>query len=39
VIAVNEEYHGGLTTKTLQKLLRTYQMKEKKAEVVDEPVS
>lgn len=39
VIAVNEEFHGGLTTKTLQKLLRTYQMKEKKAEVVDEPVS
>lgn len=27
VIAINEEFHGGLTTKSLQKLLRSYQKK------------
>ncbi|MDT8322651.1 MAG: NADH-quinone oxidoreductase subunit NuoE [Bacteroidota bacterium] len=33
VIAINEEFHGGLTTKSLQKLLRSYQKREAKDEV------
>lgn len=32
VIAVNEEFHGGLTTKSVQKLLKTY--KSNKSEAV-----
>ncbi len=33
VIAINDAFHGGLTTKSLQKLLRTYQKGEKQHEV------
>jgi NADH-quinone oxidoreductase subunit E len=33
VIAINDEFHGGLTTKSLQKLLRGYQKREAKEEV------
>lgn len=39
VIAVNDEFHGGLTTKSLQKLLKTYQRTAKQSEVHDESVS
>jgi NADH-quinone oxidoreductase subunit E len=39
VIAVGEEFHGGLTTKSLQKLIRSYKQKEKKAEAVHEHIS
>lgn len=38
VIAVNETFHGGLTTKTLQKVLKTYQRQGKESEVLDEHV-
>ncbi len=33
VIAINDEFHGGLTTKSLQKLLRGYQKRSAKDEV------
>lgn len=33
VIAINDEFHGGLTTKSLQKLLKSYQQVEKSTEV------
>jgi NADH-quinone oxidoreductase subunit E len=33
VIAINDEFHGGLTTKSLQKLLKSYQKLEKSSEV------
>lgn len=33
VIAINDEFHGGLTTKSLQKLLKSYQRVEKSNEV------
>ncbi|MFA6233451.1 MAG: NADH-quinone oxidoreductase subunit NuoE [Bacteroidota bacterium] len=38
VIAVNDSFHGGLTNKSLQKVLRHYQRQEKGSEVVDECV-
>ena len=38
VIAVNDEFHGGLTTKSLQKLLKTYRKKAQKDEVSNEHV-
>ena len=38
VIAVNEQFHGGLTVKSLQKLLRTYKAKAQKTEAEHEPV-
>ncbi|MBR9976349.1 MAG: NADH-quinone oxidoreductase subunit NuoE [Bacteroidetes bacterium] len=38
VIAVNETFHGGLTTKSLQKVLKSYQRQVKTSEVADEHV-
>lgn len=38
VIAVNETFHGGLTTKSLQKVLKSYQRQVKTSEVTDEHV-
>lgn len=38
VIAVNEEFHGGLTTRSLIKLLKTYRARTRKGEAVDELV-
>lgn len=38
VIAVNDEFHGGLTTKSLQKLLKSYRKKARKDEVPHEHV-
>ncbi len=38
VIVVNEEFHGGLTTKSLQRLIRNLKSEMQKAEVTHEPV-
>ncbi len=38
VIAVNDEFHGGLTTKSLQKLLKSYRKKAQNEEVPHEHV-
>ncbi|MBR9977204.1 MAG: NADH-quinone oxidoreductase subunit NuoE [Bacteroidetes bacterium] len=38
VIAVNDEFHGGLTTKSLQKLLKSWQRQCTESEVSDECV-
>ncbi|MBN1446498.1 MAG: NADH-quinone oxidoreductase subunit NuoE [Bacteroidetes bacterium] len=38
VIAVNDEFHGGLTTKSLQKLLKSYQKNDRQSEVQHEHV-
>jgi NADH-quinone oxidoreductase subunit E len=39
VIAVNEQFHGGLTTKSVQRLLRTYRAQAAKSEVEHEHIS
>jgi NADH-quinone oxidoreductase subunit E len=39
VVAVNEQFHGGLTTKSVQKLLRGYRAQAAKKEAEHEPVS
>lgn len=38
VIAVNDTFHGGLTTKSLQKVLRSYRRQADSKEVTDERV-
>ncbi len=38
VIVIDEEFHGGLTTKSLQRVLKVYQRQGKESEVADECV-